>query len=178
MKNIVLFAMIFLNCSIVIRSRINHYTTEYCSAINQSSTTNQCSAINQSFTTNQSSANQCSTIQLFPHNQEITQFEQRQTDAHDAQLQQEKGKKVKRLKISGIVSDENGKPLSEVIIMIVRESDKEHVFGIQNRADGSYIIICPGNRKIRFIKEGFEQLEVEIKNREEIDVVLKKVLKK
>ncbi len=131
MKNIILFAMIFLNCSIVIRSSINHYTTEYCSAI-----------------------------------------------AHDAQLQQEKGKKVKRLKISGIVSDENGKPLSEVIIMIVRESDKEHVFGIQNRADGSYIIICPGNRKIRFIKEGFEQLEVEIKHREEIDVVLKKVLKK
>jgi len=91
----------------------------------------------------------------------------------------EKGKKekVKNIRISGIVTDEQGNCLKGVIIIFVRVSESEPLFGVETNKEGKYNIFINSDRTLLFSLSGYESQKIEIKGRDEIDIVMKKLKK-
>ncbi len=91
--------------------------------------------------------------------------------------EKEKKEKVKRLIISGIVTDEQGNRLDGVVILPVRESDSEPPVGTITHNRGQYNIYINSNRTLVFSLAGYESQKIDIKGRDEIDVTMKKIQK-
>ena len=91
--------------------------------------------------------------------------------------EKEKKEKVKRLIISGIVTDEQGNYLDGVSILPVRESDSEPPVGTVTHNRGQYNIFINSNRTLVFSLAGYESQKIDIKGRDEIDVTMKKIQK-
>jgi len=91
--------------------------------------------------------------------------------------EKEKKEKVKRLIISGIVTDEQGNYLDGVSILPVRESDSEPPVGTVTHNRGQYNIFINSNRTLVFSLAGYESQKKDIKDRDEIDVTMKKIQK-
>jgi hypothetical protein len=94
------------------------------------------------------------------------------------QEKQEKKKKVKRLIVSGIVTDEQGNPLDDVVVLPVSESNSEPPAGVMTRNGGKYSIIINSDRILMFALTGYESKKVEIKGKDEIDITMKKIPEK
>ena len=92
--------------------------------------------------------------------------------------QDKKQEKIKTLKISGIVTDEQGNRLNGVTVLVVKKSEAEPQFGIVIRDNGKYQILCESNRSLTFSLNGYESQKVDIMNRDEIDIVMKKITTK
>jgi len=89
----------------------------------------------------------------------------------------EKQEKIKRLIISGIVTDEQGNRLDGVVILPVRESDSEPPVGTVTHNRGQYNMVINSNRRLVFSLAGYESQKIDIKGRDEIDVTMKKIQK-
>ncbi len=85
--------------------------------------------------------------------------------------------KVKQIRLSGIITDEQGNPLRNVIIMSVRKSENDPVFGIESKSNGKYDLFLNSDSKLTFSLTGYESQLISINGRDEIDVVLKKINK-
>jgi hypothetical protein len=84
---------------------------------------------------------------------------------------------VKQIRLSGIITDEQGNPLRNVIIMSVRKSENDPVFGIESKSNGKYDLFLNSDSKLTFSLTGYESQLISINGRDEIDVVLKKINK-
>ncbi len=89
----------------------------------------------------------------------------------------EKKEKVKNIRISGIVTDEQGNCLEGVNIIFVRISESEPLCGVLTNKEGKYNIFFNSDRTLLFSLSGYESQKIEIKGRDEIDVVMKKLKK-
>lgn len=87
----------------------------------------------------------------------------------------EKKEKVKMLIISGIVTDEQGNRLEGVAILPVRESESEPLVGVMTNNEGKYNIVINSNRILGFSLAGYEYQKIDIKGRDEIDIIMKKI---
>ncbi len=91
--------------------------------------------------------------------------------------QEQKKEKVKVIWVSGIVTDEQGNLLNGVIIMVGRESESDILFGVESSDGGKYKIRLKSNQTLIFSLNGYESQKIEIKGKDEIDVVMKKLKK-
>jgi hypothetical protein len=92
--------------------------------------------------------------------------------------QEKKQEKIKSIKISGIVTDEQGNRLNGVTILFVKKSESESQLGVVIRDNGKYQIVCESNRSLIFSLNGYESQKIDIMNRDEIDIVMKKTINK
>lgn len=87
-------------------------------------------------------------------------------------------KKVKMILVSGIVTDEQGNRLKDVMVIVVRESESESPAGVVSGNDGKYNILTKSDRTLIFSLNGYESQRISIKGRDEIDVIMKKIPEK
>ncbi len=71
------------------------------------------------------------------------------------------------MSIKGVVTDSKGEPMVGVTIVVL-ETDKWSTSDLY----GDYTITAPGDSKLRFTFTGMEPIELEVANREEINVVM------
>ncbi|MDD2426023.1 MAG: carboxypeptidase-like regulatory domain-containing protein [Bacteroidales bacterium] len=87
-------------------------------------------------------------------------------------------KKAKFIRISGIVKDEQGNRLKDVMVIVVRESESESPAGVVSGNEGTYNILTKSDRTLIFSLNGYESQRISIKGRDEIDVTMKKIPEK